>query len=454
VNVPYTSLNGANIFDDDATAISAVTGIYTQLSSGKGITTNGGNGGTSSISVLCGLSADEFTLFSGVTDASEIAYYKNSLFTNISQSFGTSFWSSLYNYIYECNDAIDGLNNSQKLTSNVKQQLLGEVKFLRAFFYFYLVNLYGDVPLILTTDYSINSRIPRSAKSEVYRQIIADLQDAKGALNTNYVDGTIIKPTQERVRPNVWVATALLARTYLYYGDFINAETEASSIIGNTTTFGLSTLDSVFLKNSKDAIWQLQPVNSGWNTEDARLFIIPSTGPSNTYPVFLSDNLINSFEPNDLRKSKWVKSVKVGSFTYNYPFKYKINTINTAVNEYLMVFRLGEMYLIRAEARAQQNKIAEAITDLNMIRARAGLTGTTAFDKNSLLTALLHERQVELFSEWGHRWLDLKRTGNIDVVMSLITPQKGGVWKTDYQLYPIPFSDLQMNQNLIQNAGY
>ena len=121
-----------------------------------------------------------------------------------------------------------------------------------------------------------------------------------------------------------------------------------------------------------------------------------------------------------------------------------------------MVLRLGEQYLIRSEARAVQNKIDDAQSDLNVIRQRAGLESTIASDKNSLLNAILAERKAELFTEMGHRWLDLKRTNKIDEVMSVETPQKAGgtEWKSYQQFYPIPTRELERAPNLIQNPGY
>jgi hypothetical protein len=115
-----------------------------------------------------------------------------------------------------------------------------------------------------------------------------------------------------------------------------------------------------------------------------------------------------------------------------------------------MVIRLAEVYLIQAEARAQQGNIGGAQGDLNLVRARAGLGPTTANDVGSLLTAILHERQVELVAEWGHRWLDLKRTGMADAVLG---SEKPG-WVGYDTLYPIPAQQLTANPALVQNPGY
>ena len=114
--------------------------------------------------------------------------------------------------------------------------------------------------------------------------------------------------------------------------------------------------------------------------------------------------------------------------------------------------------MIQAEARAQQDNFAGALNDLNTIRSRAGLGPVTTSDKTTLLNAILHERQVELFMELGHRWFDLKRTGKIDEVMNIATPIKSNganTWQSYQQLYPIPYnSDLTKAPNLTQNEGY
>jgi hypothetical protein len=455
--VPDTEVNGDNVYTNDATAIAVLTGIYSNLAQGTPYA--GFSSGTKSLSLVCGLSADEYTLFSGA-DLDMMAFYQNALTSNTVGS--ANYWNLFYNNIFNVNTAIEGLTNSKGLTDVVKQQLLGEAKFIRAFYYFYLINLYGNVPLVTTTDYPKNTAISRAPKEDVYQQIIKDLQDAESLLSADYLNGYLQKYTSssERIRPTKGAAAALLARVYLYNGNltgdvinYANGEAEATNVISNTSLYDTTNLNNVFLKNSKEAIWQLQVVKSNQNTDDSKMFIITS-GLSSTTPVSLSDTLLNSFEPGDNRKlsGNWVNKVTLSGNIYNYPYKYKNNT--GTVTEYMMVLRLAEQYLIRAEVRAQQNKNSEARSDLNVIRKRAGLPNTTAADKTSLLTAILHERQTEFFSEWGNRWFDLKRTNTADALMSVMTPKKGGAWETTDKLYPLPFTEVQRAPNLIQNDGY
>ncbi|MBO9571701.1 MAG: RagB/SusD family nutrient uptake outer membrane protein [Chitinophagaceae bacterium] len=465
---PATFISAENVFTNDQTAISALTGLYIDLS--KGISTHGYFAGTQGLSLMLGLSADELTLYDlGLADYN--TFYSN-IFTSTKQ--GINYWSPLYTYIFRCNSAIEGLNDpsAEALTPFVRKQLLGEATFMRAFFYFHLTNMYGDVPLALTTDYKVNTLLARSSQTHVYQQIIEDLKAAKDLLTIEYPDVTLLKISTERVRPTQWAARALLARMYLYTGDNANAELESSTIIENALFSLPPVLNDVFLKTSTEAIWQVQPVTAFFNTDDARAFVLTSFGPTSQSPAYISGQLLDGFEPGDLRRTgkNWVDSVIIGGVTYFFPYKYKDNLYNsniTGVNgpqymiEYQMMLRLAEQYLIRSEARAKQNNLTGAITDIDKIRKRAGLPliadNNPAISQDDLLDAILHERQMELFTEYGHRWFDLKRTGKVDDVMSIATPIKSlgtSQWQSHQQFFPIPKSDLDQAPNLTQTSGY
>jgi starch-binding outer membrane protein, SusD/RagB family len=444
LKAPPTALSSGNVFASDPTAIGAVTGIYTKMSFTS-------LGSITGISVIAGLSSDELTLFKGSSNAQQIAFYKNAL---TSTTGVYVYWNFLFQYIYSCNSAIEELIASTLLTPSIRDQLLGEMKFMRAFFYFYLVNLYGDVPLVLSSDYSVNSVLERASKEEVYRQIIDDLKEAKNLLSDNYLDGMLLTKTAERVRPNKSTCSALLSRVLLYAGKWQDAENEATAVISNSVLYDLVALNDVFKKNSKEAIWQLQPVLKGVNTQDARIFVLAPSGLSDSRPVYLSSMLMNSFNSSDSRKNAWIGTYTDVSGTYYYPAKYKIATNATDITEYTMVFRLSEQYLIRAEARAQQSNIGGGESDLNKVRNRAGLNSINGLTKSALLDSVMSERKFELFSEWGQRWLDLKRTNKIDLVMNDVCPLKGGSWNTNWQWYPIPQYEIDKNPSLKQNDGY
>ncbi len=306
--------------------------------------------------------------------------------------------------------------------------------------YFYLLNLYGGIPIVATTDYNVNAILPRSSVYSVYDFIIQDLTDARKVLKPSY-------PSAGRARPNLYTADALLARVYLYKGQYEQADAMASEII-NSGNYSLVDLNSVFLDGSNEAIWQLPAVGTSYQTSEGYTFI-----PSSTFlaPAFqITNSLIDSFEQGDQRKTAWISPWTTNAgVNYNFPYKYKKRTLDTPQEGYV-VFRLAEQYLIRAEALAQQNKLDSARADLNAIRTRAGLANSTASSQAQILKAVMHERQTELFCEWGNRWFDLKRTGAIDAVLGAVKPG----WQSDAALLPISNTEILNDPFLTQNPGY
>ena len=454
VDAPETNPTRATLYTNDASAAAVVTYIYARMAGAGG---TGFAQGNNSIGLLTGLSADELQTYTNVTGDFN-NFYRNNNSINLNLT-----WRELYQYIFVANAVIEGIENSTGgMTDSVKKQLTGEALFMRAFLHFYVVNLWGDAPYITTTDYQVNKTAARTPKTEAFGKMVGDLQQAQQLLPDNYVTPTG-GPATERLRPNKWTATAFLARVYLYMGEWAKAESEAGTILSNTAKFALVTdLTKVFLKDSKEAIWQVPQVLVSRATVEGDTYLLtPATPIGNNNPASLRTAFVNSFETNDKRRTSWIDSPVISTVKYYCPSKYKIKQLPTNVtpvptsNEYFTIFRLAEQYLIRAEARAQQSKVTEAQTDLNAVRTRANLGPTDASDKSSLLTVIERERQFELFTEWGHRWLDLKRTGRVDAVMSVVTPSKGGTWNTDMQLYPIPKNELLLNPNLApQNPGY
>jgi hypothetical protein len=441
VDPPITKLISTSVFASDASATSAQLAVYASMINES-----------SNMAFNCGLLSDELVNYSNNPQQKRV--YANNLDAITQERTGP--WIRAYNYIYNENALIEGLALTHGVSNAAKLQLWGEAKFIRAFWYFYLVNCYGDVPLVTSTDYKVNSTMHRTSKADVYQQIIADLTDAANMLNSQFVDITDSVSTDERVRPTKAAAQALLARVYLYLDQYEKAEAFATEVINNGELQLLSELNSVFLKNSSEAIWQLQiPLPSGYNTPDGARFILKSVPQS----VSISTELLQSFEPGDLRRSSWIKDTVFGAKTYSHAYKYKVFSSST-VSEYVMMLRIGEQFLIRAEARAQQGNLTglnSAETDLDTIRKRAGLPAYSGnLDKISLIDAIFHERQVELFSEWGHRWFDLIRTKKVFDIMGKVTPLKGGVWSSDghQMLFPIPRSEIIKDYNLSQNPGY
>jgi len=433
IDLPKTVLSSKAVFTNDDSATAALTNIYARMGNGLSYV----SGGRESLSLLAGLSSDEFINYSPAL----IEFYENQIDPiNVTLR---GLYSVPYNNIFGANSVLEGLLTSEKITPAIKSQLQGEAYFIRAFAYFYLVNFFGPVPLQLTTDYRITRVLNRASQEEIYQQIIDDLKNAEILLSETY-------PSAGRVRPNRAVAQALLSRVYLYMEDWKNAEKYSSMVISRSSTYSLSSLDNIFLASSSEAIWQLFPAPNSNIDQNGNLLVLTATP---TLVALREAFVLNAFEANDKRKTSWIKSYTNTTGTYYYPFKYKLKG-STSVTEYSLLFRLTEQFLIRAEARAQQDNIGDAIDDLDKIRNRAGLklikTSNPNINKTDLLESIQKERRVELFCEYGHRWFDLKRTGKANLVLAPLKLQ----WQETDVLYPIPYDETSRNPNVKQNEGY
>jgi len=433
IDPPINQLSSDLVFKDDASATAALNGIFANMTIYPEDIFNGGT------ALYAGLCADELWYYSP-SDKQE--FFKNDIGPSSHITIQSNIWTPAYSYIYGANACIEGINASTGLTPAGRSQLMGEAKFIRALSFFYLTNLFGDVPLQRSTDYEINRLMARTPKAEVYQQIEADLKEAEALLPSDYA-------TTERTRPIKWAATAMLARLYLYQERWNEAEAKATEVINAPHYILHSNLNDVFLGTSKEAIWQLKPANPSRNTHEARSFIPASASTAPTY--LMTSSLIDSFDASDKRFQEWTKQHTFGGQTYRYPYKYKVRGgPGIPITEYCMILRLAEMYLIRAEARIQQNKLTTGQDDLNIIRDRADLAPLNLSEKGDLLMAVDAERRKELFAELGHRWFDLIRTNRANDVLSL----KGPEWAPTDQLWPLPQEEINMNPSLIQNPGY
>ncbi|RNL55764.1 RagB/SusD family nutrient uptake outer membrane protein [Pedobacter jejuensis] len=421
-----------NAFATDASATSATLSLYSYYPTVNSL---------QYVSWLGGLSADE--LQNTTSNSELIQFSQNTIPSNTSVS-SSYLWDYPYQVIRECNLIIDGVNKSSGVSANAKNQLTGEAKFFRALMYFNMVNYFGGVPISSDVVELNNAFKPRASVTETYAQILADLKDAQNLLPTNYVGTAALK-----VRANKWAATALLAKVYLYNKDYVNAEVEATKVIGSGT-YSMATVANTFINTSPETILQLSTL---FGTSSFTTYRTTSSANNVAPPQYvLYNNFTKDFELNDGRKASWVDSTTFNAVKYYRINKYKVQTATAATlgNEYTVLFRLGEMYLIRAEARAQQTNVTGSQSDLNVIRTRAGLANTNATTPATLLSAIAKERKLELFGEFANRWFDLKRTGTADAVLG---PLKS-TYKTTAQLYPIPLAQIVLNNNLTQNPGY
>jgi starch-binding outer membrane protein, SusD/RagB family len=434
ISPPKNQLVDSEVFSDSTNATAAVLGLYINML--PNFTAQISNGG---LSIYGGLSSDELIPTSNNTEENE--FYNNNIGTP--NSLNSGLWRIAYSIIYYSNACIDGIEKSKTLSASTKNELIGESKLVRAFMYFNLVNLYGNVPLITGTDYNINKNLERTPADSIFKFITGDLLQVKNYLPASYI-------TSGRSRPNQHTANALLAKIFLYQKDWSDAEKFASQVI-NSGIYSLEPdVNNIYKSNSNEAIWKLPSIFPGIETWEGNFFIPTSTTRIPKYVI--SNYLLAAFEVGDQRKTKWLNSNTVAGQIYYYPYKYKVRTAGPVPQENFVVFRLGEQYLIRAEARANKNDLAAAVADLNIVRNRASLAGLpNTLDQTQVLSAIEQERRIELLCEWGNRWFDLKRTNKVETTLNAV---KGNNWQPTDILYPIPQFDLNNNPFLVQNPGY
>lgn len=432
VDPPTDQIPHAIIFEDETTANAAIATLYSKLRDDVLIT-----GNLLGLTVLFGLYSDELDYYSLPGNDLELFYSHQIIASNATVKHT---WNVSYNLIYMCNAIIEGLDSSLSLSQSLKNQLKGEALFIRSLIYFYLVNMYEDIPYTTTSNHLINQHLSKTPKNQIYHYITEDLLNSRLLLEE-------FDFSSEKARANKFVVSSLLARIYLYQNNWELAEFYSSEVINQNSTYHLEEdINQEFKKESTSTIFQLKPKKEGDNTYEANIFLFEFGPP---FLLALSPNLVNNFEEGDLRKVLWVKSITSGNQSWYMANKYKIKGNTGSSEEYSIVFRISEQLLIRAEARLNQGNINGTVEDLNKIRSRAGLSLLQSSD--DLFTSLIKERNSELFCENGQRWFDLKRWGLAENELLPIKPN----WRSTDILLPIPEDDLLMNPNLTpQNPGY
>lgn len=427
-DLPDNQVTREDVFKDMATTEAALTNLYINVRENPFLTKN-----TNGISYNLSLYTDELDYFANNLND----FYTNTV--EADHTLNASWWDYAYSGIYAANDFIEGLSQSAFIAEADKKAFLGEAYFIRSLYYQYLCQLYGDIPYTLTTDYVYNTAIAKTSYAEMLIQIEKDLKTAVDLLDDSYRN-------QQRIYPNQSTAKLLLAQNYLLQKKYEEAEKTCLEIINNNTYQLESDLDKVFKKEAKSTLWQLSSNSDTDNTPEASAYIFVSLPPPN---VALSTELLNIFETSDKRKQQWIKEVTDGNLSFFHAYKYKNKENNT--DEYSVFFRVEEVYFMLAEALTYQNRTAEAIGYINIIRQRAGLNPLPdSLNQDEFIDEMLKESQREFFTENGHRFFDLKRNGKLEK-LSIVKPN----WQNKHQLFPIPERQLQINPNLQpNNNGY
>lgn len=430
VDLPENQMLSETVFQDAQTANSVLSGLYAGLWEASPIA------GDQSGRILS-LYTDDLTYYA-VNATNGLPEISNNTLIDTNQ-FVSSMWSAAYQKIYVSNSIIEGLENSSSISTAEKSRMTGEALTIRSVLFFYLQQIYGDIPYPVTTNYQINQSIAKTNSEEVLQRIESDLQEAVELLPDQY-------RSAERIFINKKAAQLMLAKVQMQRSKYAVAESTLKAVIQSSLYQFQNDITKVFLKSGTHIIWQLKPKNSGDPVREATIYYFVNVAPSS---MSLSPALVSSFQTGDLRKQYWMAPVTVAGTTWYRAEKYKARSANTTENS--IVFRLEEAYLLLAESLAKQNKTAEALSYINPIRQRAAqplLTGTVS--QNILLDEILKENRKEFFTEMGRRFIDLKRAGQLNTLQTT-KPN----WKNFHQVWPLPQKELLMNANMNpQNAGY
>ncbi|QDK77881.1 RagB/SusD family nutrient uptake outer membrane protein [Spirosoma sp. KCTC 42546] len=391
----------------------------------------------------------------GITDGGVLDFQND----NISTSSGYATWSRFYSGINKVNNVLAQVPAIKSPTiTSVRDRIMGEAYFLRALNYFYLVRLWGAVPLVLEPTLSLDKDLQpaRTPADKVQEQIIADLKQAEKLLPLTYASAI-----ETRGRATQGAAQALLSKVYLWRSSYNQtnewqlAADYAAKVIANPTYSLVSgaNYSTIFrTKNTSESIFELQYNYNNQETNGLSPYFLPrsskvTTGGNQT--VIPTQKLVDAFEPGDVRKAASIYYSDPATDQFpNLPTvaKYLGTVVGTTrySDSNFIFLRLADVILMQAEALAQLGQTAASIALVNRIRTRAGLANTTATSKDAVLLAIEQERFVELCFE-GQRWYDLLRTGRAKAVL--------GVDKK--ALMPVYFTEIQLNPNLLpQNPGY
>jgi starch-binding outer membrane protein, SusD/RagB family len=379
-------------------------------------------------------------------------------------------WGGLYQMITRANMVLDRVP-AITMDETQKNQILAEAKFLRALGYFYLVRLYGDVPLVLTlADQEANG--PRTPQADVFAQIVKDATEAEAVLPASW-------GSADKGRATKGAAEALLADQYIWRKDWANAATYAKKIIDGGNYALVPNYIQAFLPGSQNRSEEVFAAQSSSATGAPAIDIAAWEYPRNMNPNSNGgwgtwqplQAFIDGYPAGDYRKevSFFTSGIDPNGNTVTFlphVYKYRPTARPGQQDVNWPIYRYAEVLLMYAEALNEQGQTAEAIGYVNQVRARArngtGAEGRalpadlpTSLTAAEARAAIFDERKFELAFE-GKRWFDLVRQGfPVFQAAESTDPTviQGNVQPTRL-LWPIPQVQIDLNKSLTQNPGY
>lgn len=465
---------GADLFyKNESQFQQALNGVYGQLQTI-----------TNSAYLFQEFTSDNTTLDFNPLDRGGAAGWEAFEFSTVNPGNGeiSNMWNQYYSVMYNINYALERLGPST-IDATVKKQAEGQLKFLRGYFYFHLVQYFGDVVLVTTTLDKPEAAfdLVRSPEAEVYKQIEKDLKEAADLLPQTY-------PANQAGRVTKGAALSLLGKMYLTKKQYAEAVTTLKQVTGYSLLPKYADNFDPTKKNGPESIFEVQYQGGNDLGEQSNFMYVFAprlsgaavTGFSTAVPLgrnIPTNDIIAAYEEGDLRKDA---SLKLG-YTLNGKFvavpfvsKYQHpHTIAGRTDNNWPVLRYADVLLMLAEAiNEQAGPTAEALDYMNQVRTRAGLPALKDLTKDTFRAAVLKERRLELAFE-NHRWFDLKRTKTPAELAAFMnnyaakektkpTVDRGGisfnaldyVYENHEYYFPIPAPQILINNKLKQNPGY
>ncbi|MFN4364369.1 RagB/SusD family nutrient uptake outer membrane protein [Chryseobacterium hispalense] len=407
-----------------------------------------------------GVPADDVEKGSNPGDASFINAYDQFTYT-ASDSGIEGYWIGQWQFVNRCNQVITNVPNIN-MDATLKNRLIAEAKMLRAYFYFNLVRIYGGVPIFDGLPADKNYNIPRNSVDEVYNFIISDLTSAAAVLPQSY-------PASDLGRVTKGGALGLLSKVYLYKKDWQKAYDTSNQVIAMGYNLDPD-FNHLFRPAGEFGSESVIEVNCQCSSQFGGSQYAEVQGVRNQFGWgFFTPTpaLESAFETGDIRKELTIlrngettpegdliqkgdpQAGNVWNQKVYVPKSLNNNACGYGSIQNIRILRFAEVLLINAEAANELGNTTAAITNLNKVRTRAQLAGTTATTQPALRAAIWRERRVELAME-GDRFVDLVRTGQAATVLASYGFKAG-----KNEVFPIPLNSINQSSGVLtQNPGY
>lgn len=451
---PIAILDAGSFFQTEEDAVQALNAAYQPL-----LFSNNNNNFYWAFAVI----ASDEAITGGDGSRAGLAELDAFTYTPRTEEFN-DFWKLQYAGITQCNLVLDNVP-AIDMDEGRRDRILGEALFLRAWYYFLLTQVYGDVPLFTSVAPPDQLKIPRTSKAEIYAQILSDCDRAAAFLPAQ-------QPASETGRATQGAAYALAAKTWLYQKNW----EKTIEYTGKVKALGIYSLMPDYLdnfrkdtQNNAESVWEIQHANLELGVGN----FLNQWWASKKFEGYgfaeVTETFFNAFEPDDPRR-KFTAAMNNEDY-FGVVYKPSFSSTRYGVKKYLQpkeevtqkadgdinytAIRYAEVLLWEAEALTELGRVQEAQAPLEQVRARARAQATdpltalppvTVTDQQAMREAVRHERQVELGFEM-HRFFDLVRWG----IAGQVLP---GFQVGKHEVFPIPQTEIDLNPSLIQNPNY